>query len=260
MTRHLALEGVENFRDFGGYPTTSGARLRARRLYRSASHGKATDADLEAIAALEIAVVVDLRRKHERVRDPSRRPHGFAAEVVEHHAAGEEQEEDSWVVHVTSSDLTEASFRDYMFRYYAEAPFNPRMVDLYTRYFEILARADGPVLIHCAAGKDRTGILAALTHHLTGVHRDDMMADYLATNDPARAARRLPLVSEAIRELTGRPPPEGAVRVAMGVEAAYLETAFTAMIERAGGIDEYLRATLGVDVAKRRALEARLIE
>ncbi len=260
MTRHLALEGVENFRDFGGYATGSGARLRAGRLYRSASHGKATDADLAAIAALEIAVVVDLRRKHERLRDPSRRPDGFTAEVVEHHAPGEEQEEDSWVVHVTSSDLTEASFRDYMFRYYAEAPFNPRMVDLYTRYFEILARAEGPVLIHCAAGKDRTGILAALTHHLTGVHRDDMMADYLATNDPARAARRLPLVSEAIRELTGRAPPEGAVRVAMGVEAAYLETAFAAMIERAGGVDEYLHATLGVDTARRRALEARLIE
>lgn len=260
MTRHLALEGVENFRDFGGYATGSGARLRAGRLYRSASHGKATEADLAAIAALEIAVVVDLRRKHERLRDPSRRPDGFAAEVVEHEAANEEIEEDSWVVHVTSSDLSEASFRDYMFRYYAEAPFNPRMIDLYTRYFEILARAEGPVLIHCAAGKDRTGILAALTHHLTGVHRDDMMSDYLATNDPARVARRLPLVTEAIRELTGRAPPEGAVRVAMGVEAGYLETAFAAMIERSGGVDEYLRATLGVDKDRRRALEARLIE
>ncbi len=260
MTRHLALDGVENFRDFGGYATASGARLRARRLYRSASHGKATDADLAAIAALEIAVVVDLRRKHERLRDPSRRPDGFAAEVVERDAPGEEEEEDSWVVHVTSSDLTAASFRDYMFRYYAEAPFNPRMVDLYTRYFEVLARADGPVLIHCAAGKDRTGILAALTHHLTGVHGDDMMADYLATNDPERLARRLPLVTEAIRELTGRTPPEGAVRVAMGVEAAYLETAFAAMTERSGGVDEYLRATLGVDTARRRALEVRLIE
>src|SRR5258708_21155032 len=108
MTRHLALEGVENFRDLGGYATASGARLRARRLYRSASHGKATDADLAAIAALEIAVVVDLRRKHERLRDPSRRPDGFAAEVVERDAPGEEEEEDSWVVHVTSSDLTAA--------------------------------------------------------------------------------------------------------------------------------------------------------
>ena len=259
MTRLVVLEGVENFRDFGGYATASGARLRAGRLYRSASHGRATDADLEAIHALNIAVVVDLRRKHERLRDPSRRHDAFAAEVVENDDAGE-AEDDSWVAHITSSDLTEDSFRDYMFRYYRDAPFNPRMVDLYQRYFEVLARADGPVLIHCAAGKDRTGILAALTHHVTGVHRDDMMADYLATNDPARAARRLPIVTEAIRELTGRTPPEAAVRVAMGVEAAYLEMALAAMSERCGGIDEYLSSILGVDEARRRALEARLTE
>jgi protein tyrosine/serine phosphatase len=259
MTRHLALEGVENFRDFGGYATVSGARLRVGRLYRSASHGKATDADLEAIHGLGIAAVVDLRRKHERQRDPSRRHDAFSAEVVENDDGGE-VEDDSWVAHITSSDLTEASFREYMFRYYGEAPFNPRLIDLYTRYFEVLARADGPVLIHCAAGKDRTGILAALTHHVTGVHRDDMMADYLATNDPARAARRLPIVTEAIRGLTGRTPREAAVRVAMGVEAAYLETALAAMTEHCGGVDDYLRGTLGVDETRRRALQARLTE
>jgi protein tyrosine/serine phosphatase len=259
MTRKLALEGVENFRDFGGYATATGGRLRERRLYRSASHGRATDADLEVIHGLNIAVVVDLRRKHERLRDPSRRHGAFGAEVVENDDGGE-AEDDSWIAHITRSDLTEGSFRDYMFGYYREAPFNPRLIDLYTRYFEVLARTEGPVLIHCAAGKDRTGILAALTHHVTGVDRDDMMADYLLTNDPERAARRLPIVTEAIREHTGRTPPEGAVRVAMAVEAAYLETALAAMIERCGGIDDYLRTHLLVDDARRRALAARLTE
>ena len=144
MTRNLALEGVENFRDFGGYATRSGARLCAARLYRSASHGKATDADLEAIAALSITVVVDLRRKHERERDPSRRHGAFAGEVIENDFGGD-MEDDSWIAHVTGSDLTEASFRDYMFRYYDEAPFNPRLIDLYSRYFDVLNRAEGPV-------------------------------------------------------------------------------------------------------------------
>lgn len=258
MTRHLILEGVHNFRDFGGYPAGAGQRLRRGRLFRSASHGRATDADLEAIGALDLAVVVDLRRKHERDRDPSRRHGSFSGEVVVNDTGVEE--EDSWVVHVTTSDLTVESFRDYMFRYYRDAPFNPRMIELYARYFEVLTRAEGPVLIHCAAGKDRTGILAALTHHVTGVDRDDMMADYLATNDPGRAEQRLPIVTEAIRELTGRTPPEAAVRVAMGVEAAYLETALTAMAEQCGGVDDYLREALGVDETKRRALHARLVE
>jgi protein tyrosine/serine phosphatase len=258
MDRRLALEGVENFRDFGGYPTAGGRRLKSRRLYRSASHGRATEADLTAIAALEIAVVVDLRRKQERERDPSRRHFGFAAEVIDNDIG--EEEEDSWIAHVSRSDLSEASFRAYMFGYYKEAPFNARMVDLYARYFDVLARIEGPVLIHCAAGKDRTGILAALTHHLAGVHRDDMMADYLLTNDEERIARRLPQMIEYIAEIAGREPPAAAVRVGMGVDAAYLETALAAMDERFGGVETYLAKALGVDSARRAAIEARLLD
>jgi protein-tyrosine phosphatase len=71
MTRHIRLEAVENFRDFGDYPTQAGRRLKKGRLYRSASHGRATEADLAAIEALELAVIVDLRRPGERERDGS---------------------------------------------------------------------------------------------------------------------------------------------------------------------------------------------
>ena len=66
MTRHLRLEAVENFRDFGDYATASGRRMKAKRFYRSASHGRATDADLAAIEALGLALIVDLRRPAER--------------------------------------------------------------------------------------------------------------------------------------------------------------------------------------------------
>ncbi len=76
--RILPLEGVGNFRDFGGYATGGGRRIRRGRLYRSAHHAQATDADLEAIAALELAAIVDLRRGEERERMPSRRHEGFA--------------------------------------------------------------------------------------------------------------------------------------------------------------------------------------
>lgn len=258
MARHLPLEGVHNFRDFGGYETRSGRRVRMGRLYRSASHGRATDADLEAIAALDIGIVVDLRRPQERERDPSRRHGAFAGEVVVNETVL--QEEDSWIVHVTTSDLSAGSFRDYMVRYYVEAPFKTHITDLYRRYFEILATTDRPVLIHCAAGKDRTGILAALTHHLLGVDREQMLADYLLTNEIGEFERRMPLLIETIRDLTGKTAPEASMRVAMGVEAAYLEAAFLAMIERHGGLDQYLETELGVDAARRRAIEARLLE
>ena len=258
MSRHLALEGVENFRDFGDYATAAGRRLKKGRLYRSASHGRATDADLAAIEALNLAVVVDLRRRGERLRDPSRRHAGFSGQVIENDLG--DDREDAWQAHIRGSDLSEASFRRYMFDYYREAPFEARHLDLFTRYFRALAKADGPILIHCAAGKDRTGILAALTHHLAGVHADDIAADYLLTNDPRRMAMRMPIVAKAIEDLAGWVPSEAALRTAMGVEATYLDTAFIAIEDRFGGADAYLERALGITAALRQTLEARLLD
>jgi protein tyrosine/serine phosphatase len=257
MTRHVKLEGVDNFRDYGDYPTVDGRRLKRGVLYRSAGHSRATDADLEALAALNLAVVVDLRRAEERLREPSRRPAGFAGVVI---ANDEVHDEDSWVQHITTSDLTAESFRAYMVDYYRWAPGDPRHIDLFSRYFQALAESEGPILIHCAAGKDRTGILVALTHHIAGVHPDDIVADYLLTNNPARMAERLPLVTEAIRELSGRTPDPEAVMVAMGVEAHYLEAALAVMAEQFGGVDAYLETVLGVTPETRETLKARLLE
>jgi len=257
MGRHIALEGVDNFRDFGDYPGLGGRRLRSGRLFRSASHGRATDGDLEVIAGLGITVIVDLRRHNERERDPPRRHAGFSGQVIENQTG--EEADDTWRAHIAQSDLSPASFREYMFTYYRQAPFEPRHIDLFSRYFRAVAASDAPVLIHCAAGKDRTGLLAALTHHLAGVHRDDMTADYLLTNDPQRMERRLPVVAKVIEEIAGRAPSDAAVRTAMGVEAAFLEASFAAIAERHGGLDAYLEDALGVDPGLRDQLRSRVL-
>jgi protein-tyrosine phosphatase len=256
MTRHIPLEGVDNFRDFGGYATRHGRPMKTGRLFRSASHARATDADLEVIAALGIGVVVDLRRMQERQRDPSRRHPAFAGVVIEN----DDDEADSWHEHIRTSDLSAASFQEYITGYYRASPFVPRHVDLFRRYFQALDDADGPLLIHCAAGKDRTGVLAALTHHIVGVHSDDIVADYLLTNDPERFARRLPLVRAAVREISGRDAEDAGLLAAMGVEAAYLETAFQAIEAEAGGLDAYLDQVLGVSPSVRERIVVKLLE
>ena len=257
MTRHLAFEGVENFRDYGDYAAAGGRRLKRGVLYRSAAHGRATDADLEKIAALNLAAIVDLRRRGERERDPSRRHPAFAGEVIYTDAG--DVGEDPWQLFMRQSDLSAGAFRGYMLTYYDEAPFVDRHIDLYARYFKALAASEGPVLIHCAAGKDRTGILAALTHHLVGVSDDDILADFLLTNNPERMAKRLPIAMEAMTQASGRRPTEAAVMVAMSVEAAYLERAFAAIKAQYGSTDAYLEQALGVDGPLREALEARLL-
>ncbi|HUZ11613.1 MAG TPA: tyrosine-protein phosphatase [Caulobacteraceae bacterium] len=259
MTRHLRLEAVENFRDFGDYATAAGRRLKPGRLYRSASHGRATDADLDAIDRLGLAVVVDLRRPGERERDPARRPAGFSGQVIVNDE-GESAGEDPWWAFVRSCDLSAAAFRGYLLNYYRAAPYAPRHIDLFSRYFRALAGADGPVLIHCAAGKDRTGVLAALTHHLVGVHEDDILADYLLTNDAERIAARAPTVARMIQEATGRTATDAAIRAAIGVEAEYLAQALGAIEAGHGSVDAYLREAIGVDAALAEALEARLLD
>jgi protein tyrosine/serine phosphatase len=259
MTRHVRLEGVENFRDYGDYATTAGRRLKKGRLYRSASHARATDNDLAVIDSLGLAVIVDLRRPGERERDPARRSPAFAGQVIVNDE-GESDAEDPWWTFVKSSDLSPEAFRDYLVNYYREAPYKSRHLDLFSRYFRVLADADGPVLIHCAAGKDRTGVLAALTHRLAGVAEDDIVSDYLLTNNPERMAARAPMVAQVIQETTGRTPTDAAIRAAIGVEAEYLAEAFGAIEARHGSVEDYLRDGLGVDVDLIEALEARLLE
>jgi protein-tyrosine phosphatase len=256
--RIFSLEGVDNFRDFGDYATAAGRRVHPGRLYRSAHHGQATDADLAAIAALNIAVIVDLRRGEERQRTPSRRHDGFAARLIEND--GNEASSDPFVEFIKASDASEGAFRAYMASYYRGAPFDERHLDLFSRYFQALAEAEGPVLIHCTAGKDRTGILAALTHHVAGVHRDDIFEDYLLTNKVASFERRLPAVAQMIVELSGRTPTDGAVRTAVSVDSAYLETAFSVIEARNGSLDGYLEDALGLTPDLRARVEARLVD
>ena len=119
---------------------------------------------------------------------------------------------------------------------------------------------DRKVLIHCAAGKDRTGILAALTHHLAGVSEEDIVADFLLTNDIHRFERRAPQFAAHIEEMTGRLPSREAMITAMGVEAQYLETAFAAIHERHTTLDAYLEDVLGVDAARREAIAHRILD
>lgn len=256
MSRHIPFEGIENFRDFGGY-AAGDRRLKQGVLYRSAHHGQATEADLARLAGLGLSVIVDLRRTNERQSHPCRRWDGFCAEVIENDIG--QDHADEWHTFIASSDLTAESFRRYMLDYYEGAPFAQRHVDLYARYFQALARTDGAVLVHCAAGKDRTGILCALTHHVAGVHEDDIIADYLLTNDPERIERRLPLVRASIAEATHRPPSDEALLVATRVDAEYLEQALAAMRRAHGSIDGYLDQVLGLTPALREKIHERLL-
>lgn len=254
--RLLAFEGVENFRDYGDYATAAGRRLVGRRLLRSGHHARASDADLAALGDLGVSVVVDLRRTSERAAQPSRRPPAFAGRVIESRDA--DPGEAPHLAFLRAADLTPESVRSFMIDTYRGLPFDPRHLDLFSRYFAALADTDGAVLIHCAAGKDRTGLLAALTHHLAGVGEEDALEDYLLTNTAVDLEARAPEVAAVIERNFGRRPSDAATRAFLGVEAEYLAAAFDAVRDRHGSLDAYLREALGVGPALRARIEARL--
>ena len=256
MTRHIDFEAIENFRDFGGYPTACGRVLISGRLFRSGDHSRATDADLRRMQALEVGAIADLRQPTERARDPSRRWAGFAGQVIESDLTSDMPD---WVEALKASPLTPEWWYENTLSHYRQHAFEPRHVAVFRGLMAHLAHGEGAVVVHCAAGKDRTGAACALVHHLAGVPREAMVADFLLTNDESRLAGKMALGSAFVVRMTGRTPSDEAMRVAAQVYPGYLDAFFDSITARHGTVDAYLEAVLGVDAPLRQRIQDRLL-
>lgn len=249
------LAGVDNFRDFGGY-RGAGGTVRSGLLFRSGHLAGATKEDIACLDALGLSLVVDLRQHGERTRQPSPWREGqIATLVLDETGAGEYAPHESHLERAPSP----AQALEVMTSFYRSAPFQPHMVSLYRRAFWAIVDDAGPALIHCAAGKDRTGLLVALIQLALGVHDDDVMADYLATNAATRWDLRMPQLQAAMQRLYGRTFEEETLLLYARVEPAYLQSALDLLHERSGGWRGYLAGTLDVDDAAIETMRRRLI-
>jgi protein tyrosine/serine phosphatase len=254
----MDLEGVINFRDFGGMPGAGGRDVRTGRLFRSGHFATASDADIAHLAGLDFALFVDLRRPPERLRDPARRPPAPAARLLEHQGPTATAVAPH-LAFLSQPDASPDKVTEQMIVGYRYYPFDPHYVAVYRDYFPLLATVDGPVLVNCHAGKDRTGYLCALTLHVLGVSRDDIFEDYLATNRYNRADARMKEMAEGFEGTHGHAPSEALLRRMMEVDAVYLEAAFDAIAQQHGDIDTYLVEVVGVDGAVRERIRERLL-
>ena len=251
------LDGVHNFRDYGGYRAAAGM-LRRGLLFRSGQHADASATDLDRIHALDLRTVVDLRGDAERAAAPCVRHPAFGAEVL--FAPGETAGIELAPHEEAGAGIaTAAQARAAMTRLYENMPFRPVLVRSLRLYMAALAEGEGASLVHCLAGKDRTGLAVALVHDLLGVHADDIMADYLLTNTAGDQSARVAAAAAGIRDRYGAAMDDAAIATLMGVEAAYLDTAFAAIRARHGSVAAYARDVLGVDDTWREPVEARLV-
>ena len=257
MPKHYPFETIFNFRDFGGYATESGGRVVEGKLFRSANLSRLSDEDLSSIADMDIGLVVDLRYRPERERQPSRFWEGGPGALFEFTPV------EGSVVHKVAPHeafmkeglQTANDARTHMLEGYRKRPHDPGFKAIARKTLHHMAETGDGVLVHCAAGKDRTGTLCALVLHILGVDADTIMEDFMATMSAVDVDALLDMALPVMSERYGRALDKEAVRPMFGVEEGYLRAALEAM----GNVDGYLADTLGVGAREREALRARYL-
>jgi len=230
--RLLPVTGVYNMRDLGGYKTKDNKQTKWGTIIRSADLALLTDADLEYLSKLPLKTIIDFRGSQEKESNPDKKPASIVSET--------------WLP-IEAGDLAGVQIED---------PDNiPQiMKDIYKgilhnfqnelkKFFRILENdLSAPLLFHCSAGKDRTGIAAALFLSALGVDRNIIMEDYMLSAEYIKGKYDFIIqLYPSLAPLTT-------------VQSGYLESAFEELDENFGGVDDYLKDLLQVDIPKLKKL------
>lgn len=251
----LVLEGASNFRDFGVCTTASGRRVRRGLLFRSNKLSVLTPADCERLDAAGIRTIFDLRLDDERERDPTAWSHPEL--VIETYPPRKKRR---LVDMALEYPPTEAGALQLMHDFYAKMPHS--MTHMFSAIIRRLAVGGAPCVIHCSAGKDRTGVACAMVLAALGVGHEAIVADYVLTRqarereaDMAKAT----VATGALSELRERYPAE-ARAVMSDAAPSYIEAALASAVERYGSLEAYLAEGLELEPEVIEALRSELLE
>jgi protein-tyrosine phosphatase len=239
--RHLNLQGASNFRDLGGYRTVDGRSVRWRQLFRSNHLGHLTETDVAIVRGLKLRSAFDFRGIEER------KAAICALEEVEVHSLPIEPTVVATLrARLAAGSLSAAVALEIMRESYRDYVRNN--THRFRALFAHLLDDRAPLVIHCTAGKDRTGFACALMLHTLGVPDDVIAEDYLLTN---RFYRRDPASASDLPD---------DVRQAIGcVEASFLAAAHDAIRVDYGDLENYLTQGLALGKSERAALQARYL-
>jgi protein-tyrosine phosphatase len=239
MARDIALEGMLNVRDLGGFRTKSGQLTRSRVFLRGDAPYRISDSARQHIIDSGLTAVIDMRYPHEVAQRPNRFAHvdGVAFEIIPLYVE-------------TSFFSMIRQLRDGG-SWYCSILDNGG--DPIRKIITAMAQADGMCLLHCYLGKDRTGIVTALLLELMGVHEDDIIADYMVTQErllpvqPELASIRPFFVSKAQFEAI------------MDTRLDYITTLLQHLHRTHNTAEDYVRS-IGVDDAVIAALRQKFLE
>jgi protein-tyrosine phosphatase len=240
--RHLNLQGASNFRDLGGYRTVDGRVVRWRQLFRSNHLGHLTEADVAIVRDLGVRSAFDFRGIEERTAAVC-----ALAEIEVHSLPIEPTVVAALRAQLAAGSLSAATALEIMRESYGD--YVRRNTHRFRALFAHLLDDRAPLVIHCTAGKDRTGFACALVLHALGVPDDVIGEDYLLTNRFYR------------RDTSSASDLPDDVRQALGsVAASFLAAAFDAIRADYGDLDNYLKEGLALGTGERAALQARYLQ
>lgn len=249
------LASADNFRDLAGtdraYDTGDG-HLKPASVYRSNAL-EVTDGDLATLEDLDVSTVVDLRTDQEIDEHPDRVPAGADYVHVDVVGGATTAANPTDGLDVDTPEAAATLLGDLNRSFVTDDGMRAQIGKAVTA----VAEADGPVVFHCTAGKDRAGWVSAVLQLAAGVTEADVMENYLATNDYSKD--RIEATTEHIRESEGDRAAE-TYRVLLGVQEGFLRSGLDAMKEFYGDVDSYLVNGLGLDVETVQGLKDRLVE
>ncbi|HKH02776.1 MAG TPA: tyrosine-protein phosphatase [Bradyrhizobium sp.] len=241
--RHLNLAGASNFRDLGGYPGKDGRPIRWRQIFRSNHLGHLTASDIEVLRSLGVKSAFDFRGTEERAVAicglSEIAVHSLPIEPTVVAALRARGANGAGLSSADALEVMRDSYRNYV-RHNSGS---------FRALFAHLLADRAPLVIHCTAGKDRTGFACALILHALGVPDEVISEDYLLTN---RLYRRDPSASSDL--------PDDVRQVLGSVEASFLAAAFDTISADYGNLDRYFTDVLGLGARERGQLESRYLE
>lgn len=248
-SRFLSIEGGLNFRDFGGYETQDGRIVRRGVLFRSGSLSMIEGVGIRDFERLDIGLICDLRRTDEAERGPAPVHPAFDCRRHIPIAPGS-----NILLRESLEDRTQtAADRIAIMTQMMRDLVNDHGDDYHTM-FEVLLENDRGFLVHCSAGKDRTGLAAILVLTALGVDLETVRNDYLLTNEAVSLRR---LMNDRMRE-NHEGVDDESLDAITGVREEYLAAAMTEVRRGHGSLDNYL-SSIGVGSPEREALRARFL-
>lgn len=238
-TRLLPLDGGINFRDLGGYVTDDGREVSWRKIFRCGHLANLSEQDLELLADLNVTAVHDFRREDEQQRSPSQ---PIQAEFYNDYAMSIGSMSKFWE-YMASEKLTAESAHELVVGSYRSCVQD--VAPHYARLFRsLLANSANASIFHCSAGKDRTGLAAALILSALGVSRDTVVNDYMLTREYFDSDGLILTVEQHLRDAKVEQWERSWLQPYCGVHQDNIEAFFDGLESGYGSVENYLQQGL----------------